>query len=149
MGAAHAPDSSAHRAETFFEPHAQLRLPRSSLAADRKARLAVKPRCAACILSLRLTLAQELPASAPWHSLSGVFATLHSKAALLLAEEAMAEAPEVDGVLGSGLQAMNRVATAVGTALDSFVEVRCMLVSACRQKRLLTVFHREASTRWA
>ena len=57
-------------------------------------------------------------------NLSGVFATLHSKAALLLAEEAMSEAPaELDGVLGSGLQAMNRVATVVGTALDSFVEV--------------------------
>ena len=54
-----------------------------------------------------------------------MFATLHSKAALLLAEEALpAAAPEGDGVLGSGLQAMNRVATVVGTALDSFVEVR-------------------------
>jgi hypothetical protein len=111
--------------------------------------VAGKPRCAACILSLRLTRAQELPASAPWHSLSGVFATLHSKASLLLAEEAMAEAPERDGVLGSGLQAMNRVATVVGTALDSFVEVRCTLVGACRQKRLLTVKRRVASIRWA
>ena len=68
---------------------------------------------------------QEFAAPASWHSLSGVLATLHSKAALLLAEGAIAEAPERDGVLGSGLQAMNRVATVVGTALDSFVEVRC------------------------
>lgn len=111
--------------------------------------MAVKPRCAACILSLRLTRAQELPASASWHSLSGVFATLHSKASLLLAEEAMAEAPERDGMLGSGLQAMNRVATVVGTALDSFVEVRYMLVGACRRKCLLTVKRRVASIRWA
>ena len=81
---------------------------------------------------LHLTGVQELAASASWHSFSGVLATLHSKAALLLAEEAMAEAPEGDGVLGSGLQAMNRVATVVGTAFDSFVEVRCMLVGACR-----------------
>jgi hypothetical protein len=131
MGAAHAPDSSAHRAETFFEPHAQLRLPRSSLAADRKARGRQATLC--CLHSKSsLSPAQELPASASWHSLSGVLATLHSKASLLLAEEAMAEAPERDGMLGSGLQAMNRVATVVGTALDSFVEVRCELVGISR-----------------
>ena len=64
-------------------------------------------------------------------NLSGVFATLHSKAALLLAEEALpAAAAEGDGVLGSGLQAMNRVAAVVGTALDSFVEVRGLVSSA-------------------
>ena len=51
----------------------------------------------------------------------------------------MAEAPERDGVLGSGLHAMNRVATVVGTALDSFVEVRFMLASTGWWKRPLTV----------
>ena len=57
--------------------------------------------------------------------MSGVLAQLHSKAALLLAEEALPAAPpDGDGVLGSGLLAMNRVATVVGSALDSFVVAR-------------------------
>ena len=50
---------------------------------------------------------------------------MHSRAALLLAEEALPAAP--DGVLGSGLQALNRVAS----ALDSFVEVCLRLCAWC------------------
>ena len=68
-----------------------------------------------------MTRLQESSASASWN-LGGVLATLHSKAALLLAEEGPSEAPLHDGVLGT---AMNRVAAVFGTALDSIVEVRC------------------------
>ena len=80
-----------------------------------------------------------------------MLATLHSKAALLLAEEVPPEAPVHDSVLGSGLQAMNRVATVVGTALDSFVEVRCRmlaLLALCLRNGYWLVTTRVVSTRW-
>ena len=141
LAAATTPAADARApAETFFEPHAQLRLPRASLKV--RATAAAHDCCCANAPAERNGLprsAQDAAAAAgpSWATnLSGVFATLHSKAALLLAEEALpAAAADGDGVLGSGLLAMNRVATVVGTALDSFVEVRgwACLQSAIRQ----------------
>jgi hypothetical protein len=67
----------------------------------------------------------EQEAAGAWN-FSGVLASLHTRASALLAEEAAHDAggATAGGVLGSGLEAMGRVAAVVGTAIDSIVEAR-------------------------
>ena len=75
-----------------------------------------------------LSPTQASTLAAPWN-LSGVLATLQSRASALLTEdgplfEAAPHASAATAALGTGLDAMGRVAAVVGIAIDSFVEVR-------------------------